>query len=155
MVQVELSKRLVYPLKWIFSILFPLTHFNYHLNNRFNTINSTAASLHHNNSNNLKQKIMKNLKPTCNLFHSAMNHAAANSETSNSNLFKTHTFKRTILFFVCAATLLLTATSCSRGISSGCGTWPTVKVNKNQYRSDSWPMKAKSNHQFANYKKYN
>jgi|JI10StandDraft_1071094.scaffolds.fasta_scaffold430782_2 hypothetical protein len=98
---------------------------------------------------------MKNLKPTCNLFHSAMNHAAANSETSNSNLFKTHTFKRTILFFVCAATLLLTATSCSRGISSGCGTWPTVKVNKNQYRSDSWPMKAKSNHQFANYKKYN
>lgn len=56
------------------------------------------------------------------------------------------------------AVLLVGTTSCSRGSGYGCGTWPTPKVkSNNQFRSDSWPVKAKQHNgpQFANYKRYN
>jgi hypothetical protein len=102
-----------------------------------------------------KIKIMKNVTTTCNMFPTAKNSATANSTALTNHANKNQLIKRAVLLFVCTVALLTGTTSCSRDISSGCGTWPTVKVNKNQYRSDSWPVKTKSNSQFANYKHYN
>ncbi|HNA38802.1 MAG TPA: hypothetical protein PLR84_04795, partial [Chitinophagales bacterium] len=84
---------------------------------------------------------MKNLQQHCNSFKSMMNIAAVQSA------------KKLIIAVFCFSILLISTTSCSRQSASGCGTWPTMKSN--HYRSDVWPIKIKSNNQFAQYKGYN
>jgi hypothetical protein len=77
------------------------------------------------------------------------------AETTVSGI-QTSTKKSALLMLL--AVLLVGTTSCSRGSGYGCGTWPTPKVKShNQFRSDSWPVKAKQHNgpQFANYKRYN
>ena len=88
---------------------------------------------------------MKNTNNTCSQFSDKLNTAAT----------QTSAFRKVILSTFCLAVLLMGTSSCSRNIGAGCGTWPTIKINKDQYRSDSWPIKGKSDKQFASYKKYN
>lgn len=88
---------------------------------------------------------MNNTTNTCRQFSDKLNTAAAN----------TSAFRKVILSTFCLAVLLMSTTSCSRNIGAGCGTWPTIKINKDQYRGDYRTMKGKNDKPFANYKRYN
>lgn len=91
-------------------------------------------------------------------FSNEMNRAAANKETKKTNpeFLKTLKIPASALLFL--AVILLGTSSCSRSMSSGCGTWPTVNKGKYPYHqssSSNWTLKTKNNKQFANYKGYN
>ena len=98
---------------------------------------------------------MKTGTLNCTSFSKEMNTAVTNNETNKS----THGFLKmplTLFFFL--GIILLGASSCSRSMSSGCGTWPTVNKGKYPYHQSStsnWTLKTKNNKQFANYKGFN
>ncbi len=99
---------------------------------------------------------MKNFNANCTKFSTMMNSAAgkapATEKKSGVMLFIR---KKTVLALLGIGMLLIGTSSCSRNMSSGCGAWPAIKQNKNQYRSDTWPLKIKSDVQYANYNGYN
>lgn len=91
-------------------------------------------------------------------FSNAMNRAAANKETKNTNPGFLKSIKMPAGLLLFWVVLLLGTSSCSRSMSSGCGTWPTVNKGKYPYHqssSSNWTLKTKNNKQFANYKGFN
>ncbi|MFN8237071.1 MAG: hypothetical protein U0T77_02785 [Chitinophagales bacterium] len=91
----------------------------------------------------------------CTPFSQLMNAATANNETKNT---LPRVLKMPVTLFLFLGILLLGASSCSRSMSSGCGTWPSVNKGKYPYKNSStsnWSLKTKNNKQFANYKGYN
>ncbi len=98
---------------------------------------------------------MKTATFNCTPFSQAMNAATANNGTLKAT---SGFFKMPASLFLFLGVILLSATSCSRSMSSGCGTWPTVNKGKYPYKYSStsnWTPKTKNNKQFANYKGFN
>ena len=100
---------------------------------------------------------MKTGTLNCTTFSHEMNRAAAGNETKTTPGFL-KALKVPSTLFLLLGVILLGTSSCSRSMSSGCGTWPTVNKGKYPYHqssSSNWTLKTKNNKQFANYKGFN